>query len=496
MKPTEKALITPGYLPFFWLLIGAVLFSTSTGLRNIPVAAWIAPIFIIRFFRSQKALKGSLIILPVMIISSTFAWWGCLPFEDQKNYLLWSFLTGILSGIIFSIPFIADRILSPRLKGIMSTLVYPVTFMTLLHLNSYRPDSGSFGALVCLQYGNLLLQQVASIAGYLGIGFLIMWFSSLANWCWEHEFKWIEIKKPVCLYAGILLFFLLYGGARVSFGYPERDTVRVAGITVPFEKITTEYFIDILENKKCPPIEKNIETLNRLTREAADAGAKIISWEEYAFGLNNRDEKRFIEECSILARNVKVYLAVAYGKFNDNERYENKAVIVNPSGVVETEYVKHHLIQGSESAYLKTGTGDLPVIKTPYGNIALVICHDIHFPYYIQQAGIKGADIMLNPSLDWKAVTPISGYWTVLTAIENGFSLFKSNGGGLSIAADYHGRVLSSMDYFTTNNRIMYADLPVKGVRTIYAYGGYLFGWLCVLGLCVCVVFAFIKQDR
>ena len=54
---------------------------------------------------------------------------------------------------------------------------------------------------------------------------------------------------------------------------------------------------------------------------------------------------------------------------------------------------------------------------------------------------------------------------------------------GLSIAVDYEGRVLAASDYFTTDQQVMVAYVPMHGVRTIYATIGDLFAWLCMIGL-------------
>jgi apolipoprotein N-acyltransferase len=51
------------------------------------------------------------------------------------------------------------------------------------------------------------------------------------------------------------------------------------------------------------------------------------------------------------------------------------------------------------------------------------------------------------------------------------------------MTVDYEGRVLSASDYFTTDDQVMVASVPMHGVRTIYATTGDLFAWLCVIGL-------------
>jgi apolipoprotein N-acyltransferase len=65
---------------------------------------------------------------------------------------------------------------------------------------------------------------------------------------------------------------------------------------------------------------------------------------------------------------------------------------------------------------------------------------------------------------------------------------------GYSYAVDYNGKLLAHMDSDETENGIMYADVPTKGVKTIYSTIGNLLGWLCVLGLGACVVMSIIGR--
>jgi apolipoprotein N-acyltransferase len=87
---------------------------------------------------------------------------------------------------------------------------------------------------------------------------------------------------------------------------------------------------------------------------------------------------------------------------------------------------------------------------------------------------------MLNPSYDMPKST---GPCNSLRVIENGFSLIRPVYNGFSCAMDYNGRILAYMDSDKTEDGIMYADVPTKGVKTIYSIIGDMPGWLCVLGL-------------
>ncbi len=85
----------------------------------------------------------------------------------------------------------------------------------------------------------------------------------------------------------------------------------------------------------------------------------------------------------------------------------------------------------------------------------------------------------------------------VFRAIENGLSLVKGTGGGLSIAVDPYGRVITSSDYLKSSESLMISGLSTKGVVTIYSRIGDAFAWLCILGFVTISVWGyFIRRLR
>ncbi len=138
----------------------------------------------------------------------------------------------------------------------------------------------------------------------------------------------------------------------------------------------------------------------------------------------------------------------------------------------------------------------MPIVDSPYGRLANVICFDADYPATVRQAGQAGADLLLVPSDDWKALDPSHAQDVTFRAIENGFSIVRQASKGLSIAVDYEGRVLSTSDYFTTDQQVMVAYVPMHGVRTIYATIGDLFAWLCIIGLMALTGMAIIRGRK
>jgi apolipoprotein N-acyltransferase len=68
-------------------------------------------------------------------------------------------------------------------------------------------------------------------------------------------------------------------------------------------------------------------------------------------------------------------------------------------------------------------------------------------------------------------------------AIEQGVNLIRHTSGGLSAAYDYQGRRLAAMDHYAAADHSLVVQVPVRGVRTIYARLGDWFPWTCLAGL-------------
>lgn len=66
----------------------------------------------------------------------------------------------------------------------------------------------------------------------------------------------------------------------------------------------------------------------------------------------------------------------------------------------------------------------------------------------------------------------------------------------LSSAYDYQGRTLATMDYFKTDDKVLTAYIPEKGITTIYAKIGDVFAWLSIIGLIVVPVCGLIRKRK
>jgi apolipoprotein N-acyltransferase len=495
---------------YFWLLLGMLLSLFSTNGRwDLPLAAWLAPLFLLRFMRTRRPLSGFLGVWLVSVVTMLF-WLYCSNFYDPAIFSvanLFILAIFLLSHTLLALPYLLDRLLAPRLSqvsGLLATLIFPLGLVVCEYINALVVPYGYFFSLGSTQYGNLPLLQVVAITGIYGVSFLVAWFGSVANWIWEQHCSWLRIRTTALFYGGVLLLVLLGGGIRLTFFAPNAQTVRVAGVSTSraiyqqaMNSIASEKHPDRAQTRAAyTAIEDNL--LNASQREARD-GAKIISWPEIEVSTLPEDEANLIARGKALARTEHIYLEMAYRVVQpDQTPLHNRAVLIDPTGRVAWTYDKAHPALGADPSI--PGNGIISVVDTTYGRLSNVICLDAFYPALMHQTGNRGIDIMIVPSEEWAGKDGSSFVWapqeTTLRAIEYGYSLVRQASGDVAMTVDYQGHVLAATDYYTTDQQTMVAYVPVKGTWTIYGLVGDLFTWLCIAVLFVLTAFVVIHSLR
>jgi apolipoprotein N-acyltransferase len=471
-------------LPFMLLLTGTVLLMLSNGRGFVPAAAWLFPVFFIRFFRTQGGPLKMMSGMGSFVAAYIFMMWQILSSAPLPP--LFRIASGIASGMIFLIPFIADRIMAPRLRGVAATLVFPFAWVTIEYFKT--TINGSWLSLAYTQFGNLPLMQVVSITGIWGISFLIAWFASVANFFWESGCDWFKTRRIIALYLSILFAVLFYGGARLSLFPLDTETIKVGSILNPSKNFITLFFDHDHKDRESFRNQsiREQDYFFKSSHGAADSGARIVVWQEYAVTLLEEDEASFIARACKLARNSGIYFGMAYATLPrdfPSQPWKNKLVWIDAEGKKIAEYNKSKPAPPLEP--ILPGKGVIPVFATPFGNIASVICADQDYPGLVRQAGEKKAGLLLIPSLNWKSVSPLHSHMGVFRAIENGCSMVKTTGEGLSIAVDCQGRTLTSLEYWNTKTKMMISNVPVKRTATVYSQWGDILARICTIGFLV-----------
>jgi apolipoprotein N-acyltransferase len=481
-----------GVGPGAWLslALAAVLLPFSNGITPMPLAAWLAPVLLLHFVRVQPARIGLSVAFALLVLAGAIGFRGMMPGDGIASRLI-----GGLFALPAVVPYLFDRWLAPRLGAIIGTLVFPCAWVSIEYAISLTVGA-TWGAAPYSQYGNLALLQMISVTGLWGVTFLIGWLAPVCCAVWESGWESPAARRSARLFASVLGVTLFLGEARLALAPPTGPTVRIASFSRPligtdttraaFSHLTahTETEADLDEIVR----RQNAQADSLLEHAAleARAGAKIVFWGETNARAFREGEAALIERGREVARANHIYLGMALGTWDRARKppRENKFVLITPAGAVAWQYVKTHPVPGSESRTV-AGDGRLRWLDSPFGRLTTAICYDADFPALVAQAGVARGDILLDPADDWQAIDPLHTRMASFRAIEQGVNLVRQTSNGRSAAYDYEGRVLAEADDFRARDRSMVAQVPIRGVRTVYSMIGDVFAWVCLLGLVV-----------
>ncbi len=469
------------------LLVGASLFGVASRVAFAP-AAWIGLAALVHASRSMRTLPGAAILWLTLYASLGIAKRDTLPLPGPIYLAILA-----VEAVVVTLPFVVDRIVSPRIGGVAATLVFPMALVAAEFLRSRFTPAASWGSIAYSQYGFMPLMQVSAVAGIWGITFVMAWFASTFELAWSRGFNWTDIRGPVLTCGLALGAILLAGSVRLMSAPTDRPSIRTATLNRPIELFAPGEITRISEGRvsttEREPFDAKLSHLHDWfldgSRREARAGARLIVWPEQSLLVFADDEPAFLERARRLAGDERVYLAMGMGTIHLGDRlpFENKVVLIDPSGQIVTSHLKNRPVAGWEASIMRRGHEGVPVVATDAGRMASAICFEADFPDFIRQAGHNDADLLILPVNEWKAIKDIHFQMHVFRAIENGMPIVRAAASGLSVAVDPWGRVLSTSDFYAAGDRTMTAQVPVGRIPTLYARSGDWFSWLCVAGL-------------
>jgi N-carbamoylputrescine amidase len=244
-----------------------------------------------------------------------------------------------------------------------------------------------------------------------------------------------------------------------------------------------------LEKKEA--IDKHVEMI----ADAARQGAQIVGLQEIFFGpyfCAEQDPKWYataepddgptITLMRDVARQHGIVLVVPWYEEEQPGVYYNSACVIERDGTVLGKYRKTHIPQVGpcfwEKFYFKPGNLGYPVFETSVCKVGLIICYDRHFPEVARELGLKGAELVFNPSA---TVTSLSRYLWELEqpahAVANGYFVAASNRVGVELplndatfyGSSYfcspRGKLLGQAS--ETEDEVLVCDLDLDEIREV-----------------------------
>jgi apolipoprotein N-acyltransferase len=105
--------------PFIWLLAGGVLTAFSQGRAPLPIAAWLGPVFLLRFTRLTPTVLSLPVLGLVLFGAAGIANRGVLPLAGLSSVAVMA-----AGAALSTLPYLIDRGLSSSLAGFVSTLAF------------------------------------------------------------------------------------------------------------------------------------------------------------------------------------------------------------------------------------------------------------------------------------------------------------------------------------------------------------------------------------
>jgi predicted amidohydrolase len=180
--------------------------------------------------------------------------------------------------------------------------------------------------------------------------------------------------------------------------------------------------------------EANVTTIERLARQAADAGADVaVTPEGFVEGYVWQDDlpkdfsrERYLEigetidgpvftRLAALAAELRLYLAVGFAERRGEHMY-NSVAVLSPAGELASLYAKTHTA-GDDEWFNTRGT-DFPVFDTPFGRFGTLICMDRQLPETSRILAVKGAQVIMIPA--WGTHGEMNDIMMRTRAFENG----------------------------------------------------------------------------
>jgi N-carbamoylputrescine amidase len=172
--------------------------------------------------------------------------------------------------------------------------------------------------------------------------------------------------------------------------------------------------IGLLQHACSDDTQANLATVEKLIREAAAQGARIISTQELfrskyfcqvqtpeLFDLAEPIPGPSTERLQALARELDVVIVGSLFEKRARGLYHNTAVIIDAGGALLGLYRKMHIPDDPlyfEKYYFTPGDLGFRAWQTKYGRIGVLICWDQWYPEGARLTALDGADILFYPT--------------------------------------------------------------------------------------------------
>jgi apolipoprotein N-acyltransferase len=378
------------------------------------------------------------------------------------------------------------HLLSSRLS-LPAAACFPLAVVALEWLRSVLLSGFPWGLWGYSQARNLLLVQIASLAGVYGVSFIIALGGALVAQTVDagpSPRAWLRLTLS-------LAAFHLAGWTVLATRKADQDLgLRVALVQGNIEQN--------IKNRSAEHRHTILARYRRLTRQAIYQGADFVVWPESAWpGQVHSDTRRLPD----VALHAPLLVGVSIYRTRPRQAFSS-ALWLGPGGSIQGRYDKQHLVPFGEYVPLRAilpvdklaagmtdysaGTSAAPLGKPPTG---VLICYDGIFPQLARARIRAGARVLANLTNDGWYGASSAPYqhrdFYVLRAVETDRWIMRAANTGVSFFVGPDGRIHNPTDLLTTTFTI--AQIWPRDSQSIYVRVG---DWLVAVavGLIVAAV--------
>ncbi|MFC2157283.1 nitrilase-related carbon-nitrogen hydrolase [Acidobacteriota bacterium] len=241
--------------------------------------------------------------------------------------------------------------------------------------------------------------------------------------------------------------------------------------------------IALVQQHATQEIRDNVSRGLLAVREAAESGAEIVAFAELGFlpflpqnpaqpGFQSFAETvpgPTTEQFSELAKEYGIVIVLNLFEQQGENTYDSSPVIDTDGALLGVTRMVH-IMDGQgfyEKGYYTPGDRNTYVFETKKGRLGIAICYDRHFPEYMRNLGLQGAEIVFVPQAGAVGEWPAGIFEAELqvAAFQNGYyaALVNRVGkeerlhfSGESYVVDPAGRVIAQAPQ--GEDAILYAD--------------------------------------
>lgn len=134
--------------------------------------------------------------------------------------------------------------------------------------------------------------------------------------------------------------------------------------------------------------------------------------------IAEKTPSKFTDKLGRIAKELNSYLISGSFVENRHGEYFNTSLLFDRQGQIVGQYSKTHLFDApdfQESKFVKPGSA-LFLHQADFGDLGIIICHDIRFPELTRTLCLKGAKILAVPAAFPIAdFSPGEDHWQILT---------------------------------------------------------------------------------